>query len=142
VDEDDPEKLKHAVYVLTMKLFADMERKRRAQETRDMEERKRKREEELEEAEKARLEKEWLKNYEVRNINKNKLVIDANNNNYFALDCRNPAKVELPAGKTSRQEPQSQKKRKRIKRNHRNQLRKLNYSDPLSTRQKLDKQLQ
>lgn len=27
VEEDDPEKLKHAVYVLTMKLFADLERK-------------------------------------------------------------------------------------------------------------------
>jgi DnaJ family protein C protein 8 len=65
VDEDDPEKMKHAVYVLTMKLFADMERKKRTQEQRDMEERKRKREEEIDEAEKARLEKEWLKNYEV-----------------------------------------------------------------------------
>lgn len=47
-----------------MKLFADMERKRRHQEGRDMEDRKRKREDELETEEKAKLEKEWQKNYE------------------------------------------------------------------------------
>ncbi|KAJ8930775.1 hypothetical protein NQ314_016386, partial [Rhamnusium bicolor] len=29
IPEDDPAKYKHAIYVLTMKLFADMERKRR-----------------------------------------------------------------------------------------------------------------
>lgn len=67
VEEDDPEKYKHALYVMTMKLFADMERKRRNQEDRDMEDRKRKREEELDAEEKAKLEKEWQKNYEVRN---------------------------------------------------------------------------
>ena len=65
VDEDEPSKYKHAVYVLTMKLFADLERKRRSQETRDMEERKRKREEEIELEEKAKLEREWAKNFEV-----------------------------------------------------------------------------
>jgi len=65
VDEDDPAKMKHAIYVLTMKLFADMERKKRSLEQRDMEERKRKREDEIDQEEKARLEKEWLKNYEV-----------------------------------------------------------------------------
>lgn len=64
VEEDDPAKLKHAVYVMTMKLFADMERKRRQQEDRDQEERKRKREAELEEIEKQKMEKEWQKNYE------------------------------------------------------------------------------
>ncbi|ODM94290.1 DnaJ subfamily C member 8 [Orchesella cincta] len=64
IEEDDPEKYKHALYVMTMKLFADMERKRRNQEDRDMEERKRKREEELDAEEKAKLEKEWQKNYE------------------------------------------------------------------------------
>lgn len=50
---------------MTMKLFADMERKRRELEQRDMEERKRKREQEIEEEEKANLEKEWQKNFEV-----------------------------------------------------------------------------
>lgn len=67
MDEDDPENYKHAVYVMTMKLFADMERKRRDLEQRDMEERKRKREQEIEEEQKATVEKEWQKNFEVRN---------------------------------------------------------------------------
>jgi DnaJ family protein C protein 8 len=69
VDEDDPGNYKHAVYVMTMKLFADMERKRRDLEQRDMEERKRKREQEIEEEEKATIEKEWQKNFEVGNVN-------------------------------------------------------------------------
>ena len=64
IEEDDPAKYKHAVYVRTMKLFADMERKRRELATRDMEERKRKREMEIEEEEKANTEKEWQKNFE------------------------------------------------------------------------------
>ncbi|XP_066151552.1 dnaJ homolog subfamily C member 8 [Euwallacea fornicatus] len=64
VPEDDPEKYKHAVYVLTMKLFADLERKRRDLAGRDMEERKRKREQEIEDEEKAKVEKEWQKNFE------------------------------------------------------------------------------
>ncbi|XP_014254519.1 dnaJ homolog subfamily C member 8 [Cimex lectularius] len=64
VEEDDPLKYKHAVYVLTMKLFADMERKRRELEMRDTEERKRKREAEIEEEEAAKLSKEWQKNFE------------------------------------------------------------------------------
>nr|CAG4638734.1 EOG090X0DLG [Cyclestheria hislopi] len=64
VEEDDPEKYRRAVYVMTMKLFADMERKRRELEQRDMEERKRKREKEIEEEEKAKIDKEWQKNYE------------------------------------------------------------------------------
>lgn len=64
IPEDDPETYKHAVYVLTMKLFADLERKRRDLAGRDMEERKRKREQEIEEEEKAKAEKEWQKNFE------------------------------------------------------------------------------
>lgn len=58
-------KYKHAVYVLTMKLFADMERKRRELADRDQEERKRKREKEIEEEENQKLQKEWQKNFEV-----------------------------------------------------------------------------
>lgn len=64
VEEDDPAKYKHAVYVMTMKLFADMERKRRELEIRDAEERKRKREAEIEEEEAAKINKEWQKNFE------------------------------------------------------------------------------
>ncbi|KAG7169725.1 DnaJ subfamily C member 8-like [Homarus americanus] len=70
VDEDDPEKLKRAVYVQTMKLFADMERKRRQQETRDQEERKRKRDLEIEEEEQKKAEKEWQKNFEESRVNR------------------------------------------------------------------------
>ncbi|XP_037083374.1 dnaJ homolog subfamily C member 8-like [Pollicipes pollicipes] len=64
VDEDDPEKYKRAIQVQTMKLFADMERKRRELETRDQEERKRKREQEIEEEETKKAQKEWNKNFE------------------------------------------------------------------------------
>lgn len=49
---------------MTIKLFADMERKRRELEQRDMEERKRKRETEMEAEEKAKVDKEWQKNFE------------------------------------------------------------------------------
>lgn len=64
VEEDEPGSYRHAVYVMTMKLFADMERRRRELEIRDTEERKRKREQEIEEEEKAALQKEWQKNFE------------------------------------------------------------------------------
>uniref|UniRef100_T1GDC0 J domain-containing protein n=1 Tax=Megaselia scalaris TaxID=36166 RepID=T1GDC0_MEGSC len=64
IEEDDPEKYKHSCYVLVMKLFADMERKRQSLEQRDMEERKRKREAEIDEEEKRKNAKEWQKNFE------------------------------------------------------------------------------
>ncbi|KAF4520365.1 hypothetical protein B566_EDAN009888 [Ephemera danica] len=64
VKEDSPGERDRAVYVMTMKLFADLERKRRDLETRDMEERKRKREQEIEAEEKATMDKEWQKNFE------------------------------------------------------------------------------
>ncbi|CAH2243760.1 dnaJ homolog subfamily C member 8 [Pararge aegeria] len=64
IPEDDPDKYKHSIYVMTMKLFADMERKRQHLETRDMEERKRKREAEIEQEEQMSFEKEWAKNFE------------------------------------------------------------------------------
>lgn len=69
IPEDDPDKYKHAVYVLTMKLFADMERKRRELAERDQEERKRKREAEIEEEEMQKAQKEWQKNFEVNVYN-------------------------------------------------------------------------
>ncbi|KAK3096772.1 hypothetical protein FSP39_003126, partial [Pinctada imbricata] len=64
VPEDEPEKKKHAVYVQTCKLFADLERMRIERETREMHERKRKAEEEEVEEEKKKTEKEWQKNFE------------------------------------------------------------------------------
>ncbi|RWS31026.1 dnaJ subfamily C member 8-like protein [Leptotrombidium deliense] len=64
VDEDNADNYKHAIKVMTMKLFADYERKRRMQEEKATEERKRKREEEIEEEEKKKIEQEWNKNYE------------------------------------------------------------------------------
>ncbi|XP_052811943.1 dnaJ homolog subfamily C member 8-like [Mya arenaria] len=64
VPEDDPEQYKHAVYVQTCKLFADLERLRIEKETKDMHERKRKAEEEEDEKERVATEKEWNKNFE------------------------------------------------------------------------------
>ncbi|XP_071384126.1 dnaJ homolog subfamily C member 8 [Centroberyx affinis] len=64
VEEDDPEVFKQAVYKQTMKLFAELEIKRKEREAKDMHERKRAREEEIETAEKAKREREWQKNFE------------------------------------------------------------------------------
>lgn len=64
IPEDDPGKYKHAVYVMVMKLFADMERRRQQLDLRDQEERKRKREAEIEEEEQKNYQKEWQKNFE------------------------------------------------------------------------------
>ncbi|XP_077977834.1 dnaJ homolog subfamily C member 8-like [Glandiceps talaboti] len=64
VDEDDPAKFKHAVWVQTCKLFADLERQRRQLEEREQQERKRQREEEIAEEEKQEREKEWNKKWE------------------------------------------------------------------------------
>ncbi|KAI5733651.1 hypothetical protein M8J76_014253 [Diaphorina citri] len=64
VEEDEPEAYQHSVRVMTLKLFADMERKRRDLDNRAQEERKRKREQEIEEEEQKALEKEWQKNFE------------------------------------------------------------------------------
>ncbi|AWP21484.1 putative dnaJ -like subfamily C member 8 isoform 2 [Scophthalmus maximus] len=64
VEEDDPEMYKQAVYKQTMKLFAELEIKRKEREAKDMHERKRAREEEIETAEKAKRDREWQKNFE------------------------------------------------------------------------------
>lgn len=64
IPEDEPDKYKHAVYVMVMKLFADMERRRQQLDTRDMEERKRTREAEIEVEEQRKADKEWQKNFE------------------------------------------------------------------------------
>ncbi|XP_069479166.1 dnaJ homolog subfamily C member 8 [Ambystoma mexicanum] len=64
VEEDDPEVFKQAVYKQTMKLFAELEIKRKEREAKEMHERKRQREEEIETAEKAKRDREWQKNFE------------------------------------------------------------------------------
>ncbi|XP_037329435.1 dnaJ homolog subfamily C member 8 isoform X1 [Pungitius pungitius] len=64
MEEDDPEMFKQAVYKQTMKLFAELEIKRKEREAKDMHERKRAREEEIETAEKAKRDREWQKNFE------------------------------------------------------------------------------
>lgn len=64
IDEDEKEKFEQAVRVMTTKLFADYERKRRMVEERNQEEKKRKREEEIEAKKTQETEKEWQKNFE------------------------------------------------------------------------------
>ncbi|XP_053563089.1 dnaJ homolog subfamily C member 8 [Bombina bombina] len=64
VEEDDPIVFKQAVYKQTMKLFAELEIKRKEREAKEMHERKRQREEEIEAQEKAKREREWQKNFE------------------------------------------------------------------------------
>lgn len=64
VEEDDPEMFRQAVYKQTMKLFAELEIKRKEREAKDMHERKRAREEEIETHEKAKRDREWQKNFE------------------------------------------------------------------------------
>ncbi|XP_014213651.1 dnaJ homolog subfamily C member 8 [Copidosoma floridanum] len=64
LEEETDEGYKHAIYVMTSKLFADMERRRRDLALRDVEQRKRKREEELSAEAQAAVEREWQKNFE------------------------------------------------------------------------------
>lgn len=64
IPEDYPDKHKHAIYVQTCKLFADLERMRQERETKDMHERKRKAEEEEVEEEMKKQKAEWNKNFE------------------------------------------------------------------------------
>lgn len=64
IDEDDPSKFKQSVHILTMKLFADLERKRKQLEQKASDEAARKRETELAAEEKRNAEKEFAKNWE------------------------------------------------------------------------------
>ncbi|KAI2653266.1 hypothetical protein H4Q32_006677 [Labeo rohita] len=59
-----PIDFRQAVYKQTMKLFAELEIKRKEREAKDMHERKRQREEEIETQERAKREREWQKNFE------------------------------------------------------------------------------
>uniref|UniRef100_A0A5K3EMG2 J domain-containing protein n=1 Tax=Mesocestoides corti TaxID=53468 RepID=A0A5K3EMG2_MESCO len=64
IDEDDPAKYRHAVYVQTCKLFADLERLRVDEETKQQNERKRKAEEEEIHRFRVQYDREWRDNYE------------------------------------------------------------------------------
>lgn len=64
IEEDDPDKYRHAIYVMTCKLFADIERLKVREREKQAEEKKRKAEEkELNEAN-SKKSKEWNANYE------------------------------------------------------------------------------
>ena len=64
VEEDNPILFKKAVGILTMKLFADLERKRQQNEDKISEDAKKKRERELDEEDKKEKIKEFEKNWE------------------------------------------------------------------------------
>jgi len=64
IEEDTVEGYKKALWSITCKLFADIERLRVREEERKTEERKRKAEETSDREERAKLRKEWDKNYE------------------------------------------------------------------------------
>lgn len=64
IDEDDPDKYRHAIYVMTCKLFADIERLKVREAEKQAQEKKRKAEERSTEQGKAKIQKEWDKNYE------------------------------------------------------------------------------
>ena len=64
IEEDNPIKYKQSVKILVMKLFADLERKRRTQEQKMSEDALKKREMELAAEEKRNYEKEFNKNFE------------------------------------------------------------------------------
>ena len=64
IEEDDPLSYKHAVAILTMKLFADLERKRRETENKISNEAAKTREAQLQAEERKTVEKEFAKNWE------------------------------------------------------------------------------
>jgi len=64
IEEDDPIAYQHAVAILTMKLFADLERKRREAENRISTDAAKTREAQLQAEEKKNVEKEFTKNWE------------------------------------------------------------------------------
>lgn len=64
IEEDDPIAFKHAVAILTMKLFADLERKRRENENKISTDAAKTREAQLNAEEKKNTEKEFAKNWE------------------------------------------------------------------------------
>ncbi|KAK2570949.1 DnaJ-like protein subfamily C member 8 [Acropora cervicornis] len=69
-EEEDQEKLSKLMHNTTVKLFADYEIKRRAQEEKDAEQRKRQREQEIAEEEAAKKKKEWEKQWDESRTNR------------------------------------------------------------------------
>ncbi|XP_078423430.1 dnaJ homolog subfamily C member 8 isoform X1 [Cetorhinus maximus] len=118
VEEDDPETFKQLVHKQTMKLFAELEIKRKEREAKDMHERKRQREEEIEQEEKAKRDKEWQKNFEScipgESTNMNlvywRLLIYAKS---LKISLRKVEMVVLIAGETSKPIKKARKKRNR-----------------------------
>nr|CAH8868022.1 unnamed protein product [Trichobilharzia regenti] len=70
IEEDDPDKHRHAIYVQTCKLFADLERLRVEEELKQSSDRKRKAEQEAEEKKLVEYDKIWRKNYEESRSNR------------------------------------------------------------------------
>lgn len=64
IDEDDPDKYRHSIYVMTCKLFADLERLRVKEAEKIAEEKKRRADEKSQDESKSKIKKEWDKNYE------------------------------------------------------------------------------
>jgi len=64
IEEDDPDKYRHAIYVMTCKIFADIERLKVREREKMAEEKKRKAVEKVDEEVKTKVKKEWDKNYE------------------------------------------------------------------------------
>ena len=59
IEEDDPVKYEQYLRATTLKMFADLERRRRELEMKEMNEKKRQRVSEIEEEEKSKKQKEW-----------------------------------------------------------------------------------
>jgi len=64
IEEDDPDKYRYAIYVMTCKLFADIERLKVRERERNAEDKKRKAADKVDEESKTKIKKEWDKNYE------------------------------------------------------------------------------
>lgn len=64
IEEDDPDKYRHSIYVMTCKLFADIERLKVREMEKKAEEKKRKANEKTNEESKSKIQKEWDQNYE------------------------------------------------------------------------------
>jgi len=101
IEEDDPVHFKKAVNILTMKLFADLERKRQANENKISEDAQKKREKELDEEDKKKKVEEFEKNWEESRQGR--------------VDSWMSFKKGVPAPATGAPAPGKEKKEKKIK---------------------------
>lgn len=88
-----------------MKLFADMERKRRELAERDQEERKRKREAEIEEEENQKAQKEWQKNFEVRSFSHSFWMFNGHLTVFLGISSKSSGKLAIVSSKFKIKEP-------------------------------------